>query len=115
MAFRELSRSGAVCPLTNRIMSTTQNAIQEVKMVTTVMPAENGHSAGGMLSATYKSGTNQLHVESEDRYVNNAMLHRSFFNLGNAPFAYHEISELVSGPVVIPKLYNGRNRTFFLF
>jgi len=100
---------------TNRIMSTTQNAIQEVKMVTTVMPAENGHSAGGMLSATYKSGTNQLHVESEDRYVNNAMLHRAYFNLGNAPFAYHEISELVSGPVVIPKLYNGRNRTFFLF
>ncbi|HWA14993.1 MAG TPA: carboxypeptidase regulatory-like domain-containing protein, partial [Gemmatimonadales bacterium] len=100
---------------TNRIMSTTQNAIEEVKMVTTVLPAENGHSAGGMLSATYKSGTNQLHVESEDRYVNNDMLHRAYFNLGNAPFAYHELAELVSGPVYIPKLYNGKNRTFFLF
>lgn len=100
---------------TNRIMSTTQNAIQEVKMVTTVLPAEFGHSAGGMLSATYKSGANALHVESEDRYVNNAMLHRAFFNLGNAPFSYHELSDLVSGPIVIPKLYNGKNRTFFLF
>lgn len=100
---------------TNRIMSTTQNAIQEVKMVTTVLPAENGHSAGGMLSTTYKSGTNQLHLEFEDRYVNNAMLHRAFFNLGNAPFAYHELSGLVTGPVFIPKLYNGKNRTFFLF
>ena len=100
---------------TNRIMSTTQNAIQEVKMVTTVLPAENGHSAGGMLSATYKSGTNQLHVEGEDRYVNNAMLHRAYFNLGNAPFAYHELAALVSGPVYLPKLYNGKNRTFFLF
>jgi len=100
---------------TNRIMSTTQNAIEEVKMVTTVLPAENGHSAGGMLSTTYKSGTNSLHLEGEDRYVNNAMLHRAYFNLGNAPFAYHELSGLVSGPVFIPKLYNGKNRTFFLF
>ena len=41
---------------TNRIMSTTQNAIEEVKMVTTVLPADKGHSAGGMLSATYKAG-----------------------------------------------------------
>ncbi|HZT32926.1 MAG TPA: carboxypeptidase regulatory-like domain-containing protein [Bryobacteraceae bacterium] len=100
---------------TNRIMSTTQNAIQEVKMVTTVLPAEDGHSAGGLLSATYKSGTNQLHVESEDRYVSNPMLHRAYFNLGNAPFAYHELADLVSGPVIFPKLYNGKNRTFFLF
>ena len=100
---------------TNRIMSTTQNAIQEVKMVTTALPAEFGHSAGGMLSATYRSGTNAIHAEAEDRFVNNAMLHRAYFNLGNAPFSYHEISTLVSGPVVLPKLYNGRNRTFFLF
>ena len=100
---------------TNRIMSTTQNAIQEVKLVTTVLPAESGHSAGGLLSATYKSGTNQLHVEAEDRYVNNAMLHRAYFNLGNAPFSYHELAGLVSGPVYLPKLYDGRNRTFFLF
>ena len=64
---------------TNRIMSTTQNAIEEVKMVTTVLPAENGHSAGGMLSVTYKSGTNQLHFEGEDRYINNAQLHRAYF------------------------------------
>ena len=100
---------------TNRIMSTTQNAIEEVKMVTTVLPADQGHSAGGMLSATYKAGTNSLHVEAEDRYVNNAMLHRAYFNLGNAPFAYHELSDLVSGPVILPKIYNGKNRTFFLF
>jgi hypothetical protein len=102
---------------TNRIMSTTQNAIQEVKMVTTVLPAENGHSAGGLLSATYKSGTNQLHVEAEDRYINNPLLHRAYFNLNRptSPFSYHELAGLVSGPVYLPKLYDGRNRTFFLF
>lgn len=101
---------------TNTTMSTTPNAIDEVKLTSTVMPAEYGHSASGMLSETYKSGTNAFHFEGEDRYVNNAMLHRAYFNLqGNAPFSYHELSSLVSGPVIIPKLYNGRNKTFFLF
>jgi hypothetical protein len=107
-------RSGVA---TNRILSTTQNAIEEVKMVTTVLPADSGHSAGGMLSITYKSGTNAVHMEGEDRYINNALLHRAYFNLlrPNAPFSYHELSGLVSGPVYLPKLYNGKNRTFFLY
>ena len=102
---------------TNRIMSTTQNAVEEVKMVTTVLPAEDGHSAGGLLSLTYKSGTNKLHFEAEDRYINNSLLHRAYFNLlrPTSPFSYHELAGLVSGPVFIPKLYNGKNRTFFLF
>src|SRR5581483_1879569 len=100
---------------TNRIVSTTPNAIEEVKLASTVLPAEYGHSAGGLLSATYKSGTNRFHFEGEDRYVNNAMLHRAYFNLGNAPFSYHELSSLVSGPVFIPKVYHGANKTFFLF
>ena len=74
---------------TNRIMSTTQNAIEEVKMVTTVLPAENGHSAGGLLSATYKSGTNQFHGEAEDRYMNNALKHRDFFQLARPTNSLH--------------------------
>jgi hypothetical protein len=102
---------------TNRIMSTTPNAIEEVKMVTTVLPAEHDHSAGGMLSLTYKSGTNQFHGEMEDRYINNSLLHRAYFNLlrPTAPFSYHELSALASGPVYLPKAYDGRNKTFFLF
>jgi hypothetical protein len=107
-------RSGVA---TNRILSTTQNAIEEVKMVTTVLPADSGHSAGGMLSITYKSGTNNFHMEAEDRYINNALLHRAYFNLlrPTAPFSYHELSGLVHGPVYLPKIYNGKNRTFFLY
>jgi hypothetical protein len=102
---------------TDRIVSTTQNAIEEVKLVSTVLPAENGHSAGGLLSVTYKAGTNQLHVEAEDRYVNNALLHREYFQLPRrtTPFTYHSPSALISGPVILPKIYDGRNRTFFLF
>jgi Carboxypeptidase regulatory-like domain len=100
---------------TNTTVSTTANAIEEVKLASTVLPAEYGHSAGGLLSATYKSGTNRLHWEGEDRYINNSMLHRAYFNLGNAPFSYHELASIASGPVYIPKIYNGKNKTFFLF
>ena len=86
-------------------------------MVSTVLPAENGHSAGGMLSATYKSGTNRLHFEGEDRYVNNAMLHRAYFNLGSqCAVQLSRTGQLWSaGRSYIPKLYDGRNKTFFLF
>ena len=100
---------------TNRIVSSTANAVEEVKIASTVLPAEYGHSAGGLLSATYKSGTNRLHWEGEDRYINNDMLHRAYFNLGNAPFSYHELATITSGPVWLPKIYNGKNKTFFLF
>jgi hypothetical protein len=97
--------------------STTQNAIEEVKMVTTALPAEYGHSAGGLMSVTYKSGTNELHGEAEDRYINNTLLHRAYFNVNRptSPFSYHNLGALLTGPVYFPKLYNGKNRTFFMF
>ncbi|MCC6863025.1 MAG: TonB-dependent receptor [Bryobacterales bacterium] len=97
--------------------STTQNAIEEVKMVTTALPAEYGHSAGGLMSVTYKSGTNQLHGEAEDRYINNTLLHRAYFNAVRAtsPFSYHNLAALLTGPVYLPKLYNGKDKTFFMF
>ncbi|MBK9169387.1 MAG: TonB-dependent receptor [Bryobacterales bacterium] len=102
---------------TNRIMSTTPNAVEEVKLTTTVMPAEYGHSPAGGMSLTFKSGTNQLHGEAEDRYINNALLHRNHFvlNRPDRPFVYHNLAGILSGPVVLPKLYDGRNKTFFLF
>ena len=102
---------------TNRIMSTTPNAVEEVKMTTTVMPAEYGHSAGGSMSLTFKSGANQLHGEAEDRYINNSLLHRDYFVLSRPtrPFTYHNLAGVLSGPVYLPKLYNGRNKTFFMF
>jgi len=101
---------------TTSAISTTQAAIEEVKVTTTVLPAQFGHSAGGMQSATYKTGTNQLHGEVIANYVGNDMLHRSFFTLNKATTPFHmNLDEgVVSGPVYIPKLYNGKNRTFFL-
>jgi hypothetical protein len=55
------------------------DSIQEFKVWTTGMPAEFGHSAGGQMSVTFRSGTNQFHGSVEDRYTNGQLMHRHYF------------------------------------
>lgn len=106
-----------------RIMTGTLDMIQEFKMLTTGMPAEFGHQGGGILSAVYKSGTNGFHGSAEDRYLNGNLVHRQYFDqlkrcdvgLPCNPWSYHEMSATAGGPVYLPKIYNGKNRTFWFF
>ncbi|MCU1258949.1 MAG: hypothetical protein JWO80_1834 [Bryobacterales bacterium] len=102
---------------TDTQISTTVDAFEEVKVFTTGTPAEYGHSAGGMMSVVFKSGANQVHASLEDRYLGKDMIHRSYLEqlTPTNPFAYHEATALVSGPVILPKIYNGKDRTFWLF
>jgi hypothetical protein len=98
-------------------ISTTQDAFEEVKVHTTGVPAEYGHAAGGLMSIVFRSGANQLHGLVEDRFIGKNMIHRSYLEQlqPTNPFRYHETSALGSGPVVLPKLYSGRDKTFWLF
>ncbi len=102
---------------TDTQLSTTADAFEEVKVYTSGTPAEFGHSAGGMMSAVFKSGTNQLHAMGEDRYIGKEMVHRSILEQlqPTAPFGYHETTALATGPVYLPKVYNGHDKTFWLF
>lgn len=101
---------------TNRVITSSIDAVSEVKAYTTGMPAEFGHTAGGGLSVVFRSGGNQFHGSAEDRFINNSLLHRDYFDtLKPPPVNYHEISVVASGPVKIPKLYDGKDRTFWLF
>lgn len=102
---------------TNQVTSTTIDALQEVKLFTTGMPAEFGHSAGGLLSTVFKSGTNTWHGSAEDRYIQKALIHRNYLEqLPRVnPFGYHELSATMGGPIYIPKVYNGKDKTFWFF
>ncbi len=109
------------------VITSTLDMIQEFKMYTTGLPAEFGHSSGGQLSGVMKSGTNQFHGSAEDRYLNGRLVHRQYFEqlrrcqpsaastkiIPCNPFSYHEMSATAGGPIVIPKLYNGKDKTFF--
>jgi len=101
---------------TDAQISTTQDAFQEVKLYTTGSPAELGHSSGGLMSIVFKSGTNQFHGSAEDRFIGKSMIHRNYLEQLDRtnPFAYHETTFLFSGPLSVPKLYRGRDKTFWL-
>ena len=95
------------------------DSIEEAQVLTTGIPAEIGHVAGGAYSMVLKSGTNQLHFSTEERYINKDFIYRSYFqqsvaNVATAPFEYHNFDAALGGPVIVPKVYNGRNKTFFL-
>jgi hypothetical protein len=109
------------------VMTTSLDMIQEFKMYTTGLPAEFGHSSGGQLAGVMKSGSNQFHGSLEDRYLNGRLVHRQYFEqlkrcqasaFSNTiipcnPFTYHEMSATAGGVLSIPKIYNGKDRTFF--
>ncbi len=91
------------------------DSVQEFKMQTTGYPAEFGRLAGGVMSMVLKSGGNQPHG-SVFEYVRNDMFDaRNFFDSDNNKLRRNQFGASLSGPVYIPRLYNGSNRTFFLF
>ncbi|MBK9171129.1 MAG: TonB-dependent receptor [Bryobacterales bacterium] len=102
---------------TGRNMSTAQHAMEEIKVLTTTLPAEYGHSGGGMMNVNYKSGTNDFHGVLEERYMARHFIHRNWqdANLPTNNFGFHLMSAMFSGPIKIPKIYDGKNRTFFMW
>jgi hypothetical protein len=94
--------------------------IEEIKVLTGAMPAEIGHATAGILITVKKAGTNKLHGEGGELFKNTAMMQRRFFQktkLGQDPGSpstlFQQPDFTVSGPVYIPKIYNGKNKTFF--
>ena len=96
-------------------------ALEEVSVQSSNFSAEYGQVAGGMFNLTAKSGTNQLHGSLFEYFVNEDLgAGIPFTNSGHGhllrpPNRRNDFGGSFGGPVWIPKLYNGRNRTFFFF
>jgi len=100
----------------DQVLQSTTDALEEVKIVTTGMSAEFGHAASGAVQLTYRAGTNTVHGSYEDRHITTDMVQKSYFQEGpQQPFRFDEMDGVFSGPLWLPKIYNGKNRTFFLF
>ena len=91
------------------------DALEEARVLTTVVPAEYGNAGSGMIVQVMKSGTNEFHGSAEDRYLNTDLEHRSYFTQTQQPLSYHDLSATAGGPVYLPKIYNGKDKTFFFF
>ncbi len=88
-------------------------AIQEVKVITTSYSAQYGHTSGGFIEYTSKSGTNTLHGSVYEYMARDSLNAKGFFAVGKTPLQNDNPGFTLGGPVVIPHLYDGRNKTFF--
>lgn len=89
------------------------DAVGEFKVITTAFSAEFGHTGGGVLLATSKSGTNDLHGSVYDYFRNRILNARSFFQANNHQrYVQNDPGGTLGGPLILPG-YNGRNKTFF--
>ena len=93
------------------------DAIEEFKVKTNNFSAEFGRSAGAIITATIKSGSNDAHGSVFEFLRNEKLDANSFFsNAGRVPrqpFKQNQFGFTLGGPLEIPRLHHGRNRTFF--
>jgi len=92
------------------------DTIQEFKVVSHTDDAAFGGAIGGVINVVTKSGTNGLHGSAWE-YARNTMFDaRSYFLPVSQPrpaYSQNQFGAAAGGPVWLPKLYNGKNRTFF--
>ncbi len=96
-------------------MGVPVDAVQEFNLIKGIMPAEYGYVRTSLLSFSLKSGTNNLRGSVFENFRNTVLNSRSFFDSSKRPFNQNNFGGTVSGPVYIPYLYDGRDRTFFMF
>jgi hypothetical protein len=90
------------------------DSLQEFKLQTSGFSAEYGRLAGGVVTMALKSGGNQLHGSVFEFLRNDLFDARNFFDAGKAELRRNQFGTTVTGPVNLPKLYRGQDRTFFL-
>jgi hypothetical protein len=95
------------------------DAVQEFKIVTNSYDAQYGRTAGGVVNVLLKSGTNDMHGTVYEFARRKALDTTEYFFLrNNQAKPDHKLDQYgfeVDGPVRIPGLYDGRNKTFFMF
>lgn len=104
--------------IAREIVSFTPETVQEFTVQTSAYSAEFGSTGGGVINVTTKSGTNRLSGTAL-WYTRNPATNAKTWTAGSQHPAnnlrYNQFSATVGGPVVLPKIYNGRDKTFFFF
>jgi hypothetical protein len=88
-------------------------SVSEFRVEVAVPPAEYGRTSSGVVVMTTKSGTNEWHGGLDFLLRNNKFDSRRFNQLTADITRQGEGTANLGGPILLPKLYNGRNRTFF--
>jgi hypothetical protein len=103
--------AGAVVP--------SVDSVEEFVIVTNTLAAEYGRTGGGAILLASKQGGNSLHGTAYEFLRNSKLDANDFFsNRAGIPLSAlqrNQFGAAVGGPVFLPKIYDGRNRTFFFF
>jgi len=90
--------------------------IQEFKIQNNTYSAEHGRNAGAVVNIVTRSGSNSFHGTLFEFARNHFFDARNFFNTKpatQAPFKRNVFGWVLGGPLLIPKVYNGRDHTFY--
>ena len=93
------------------------DAIQDVTVLTSNYGAMHSSTGSATIMVSTKSGTDKLHGNLYEFLRNEAFNSKGYFDIGNSAPLYrrNDFGGTIGGPVVVPHLYDGRNRTHFFF
>ncbi len=95
------------------------DAVEEFSVITNALSAEYGRTGGGVINVATKSGGNDFHVTAFEFLRNSKLDANGFFRNRNrtprAALQRNQFGGTAGGPILVPGLYNGKNRSFFFF
>jgi hypothetical protein len=105
------------------VVDPNPDSVGEFRILTSNYSAEYGRSAGGVVSVVTKSGTNAIHGTAYDYLRNTDFNANDFFNKAGGPQGYqprpalnrNQFGVTTGGPLILPKIVNGKDRFFFFF
>jgi hypothetical protein len=96
-----------------------EDSVEEFSVITNALAAEYGRTGGGVINVATRGGTNSLHGSAYDYLRNSKLDSNTWSNNRNGvklgAFQRNQFGGTAGGPIVVPGLYDGRNRTFFFF
>ena len=96
-----------------------EDSVEEFSVITNALAAEYGRTGGGVINVATRSGTNLLHGSGYDYLRNSKLDSNTWSNNRNGvklgAFQRNQFGATLGGPVWVPGVYNGKNRTFFFF
>jgi hypothetical protein len=98
-------------------LSPSVEAIQEFNVATSNYSAAFGSEAGAQVNLLTKAGTNQIHGNAFEFLRNNDLDASNFFEPSHItpPFRRNQFGGTIGGPLIIPAVYHGQNKTFWFF
>lgn len=107
-------------PLYNTLASSPAlDAVAEFRVLTNMYSAQYGRAGGAVISVLTKSGSNAFHGTAYEYHRNKALDALPYFYTGTrhslANYLFNQYGGTIGGPVIVPKVYDGKNKTFFFF